>query len=250
LRFTTDTPTLLTVVKRAEDRDRGQAILQQAARIFAGAGPAINSKIRVGHAAEEIVAEAREGQYGLVIVGERPYHNLVTRVLGSTAIYVVERSPCSVIIAKGRIKPVHRILLCDSGGLDPDVLTRFTLNLTERITGEEDITVLHVMSQITAAAGLPDEELRADADRLMQAQAPEGQFLERDLHVLAGSPIHPVAKVRHGPVVDEILQEACEGDYDLVVVGAHRDQGWQRWLLEDITHQIITHMDRPVLVVR
>ena len=110
--------------------------------------------------------------------------------------------------------------------------------------------MLHVMSQITAASGVPDDQLRADADQLIKARAPEGEWLERDLALLAVPQIRPRAKVRHGTVIDEILEEAQEGDYDLVVVGAHQDEGWQRWLLEDITHKVITLVDRPVLVVR
>lgn len=250
LQSSTDAPTLLTVVKRAEDRARGQALLEEAARMFADSQQGVNLKMRVGDAAEEIVAEASEGSYDLVIVGERQTHGLKTRMLGSTAVYVVERAPCSVIIAKGKIGRIERILLCDSGGLQPDVLTRFTLSLAERITGEEAVTVLHVMSQITAASGVPDEQLRADAEQLIEARAPEGEWLERDLTLLSGPQIRPKAKVRHGTVIDEILAEAQEGDYDLVVVGAHRDAGWQRWLLEDITHKVITLVDRPVLVVR
>lgn len=250
VRDTTDAPTLLTVVRRPEDREKGLAVLQEAARIFAGASPQVNVKLRIGSPPEEIVAEAAEGRYDLVVVGERQSHNLVTRVLGSTAIYVVEHAPCSVIIAKGKIGQIRRILLCDSGGLQPDVLTRFTISLAERITGEEDITVLHVMSQITAAAGVPDHQLRADANELIQAHAPEGELFERDLQALSANRIRPMAKVRHGTVVEEILEEAHEGNYDLVVVGAHRDQGWQRWLLEDITRKVITLVDRPVLVVR
>jgi nucleotide-binding universal stress UspA family protein len=50
--------------------------------------------------------------------------------------------------------------------------------------------------------------------------------------------------------VDEILAEARSGDYDLVVIGAHRGAGWERLLLDDLAHQIIEQMDRPVLVVR
>ena len=245
-----DAPTLLTVVKRPEDRPRGQSILEEAVRSFADPRPSVNLKVRVGNPAEEIVAEAAQGNYELVIVGERESHGLVTRVLGSTAVYVVEHAPCSVIIAKGKIGPVQRILLCDSGALLPDVLTRFTVRVAERISGEETVTVLHVMSQITAASGVNDDQLRADAGQLIEVHAPEGEFLERDLTALAAPQIQSKAKVRHGTVIDEILEEAQEGDYDLVVVGAHRDAGWQRWLLEDITRKVITLVDRPVLVVR
>ena len=38
--------------------------------------------------------------------------------------------------------------------------------------------------------------------------------------------------------------------YDLVVIGAHRDEGWQSLLLDDLSHQIITNVHRPILVIR
>ena len=58
------------------------------------------------------------------------------------------------------------------------------------------------------------------------------------------------AKVRHGLVVEEILEEVQSEDYDLVVIGAYRGQGWQRILLDDLAHRIVVELDRPVLVVR
>jgi nucleotide-binding universal stress UspA family protein len=56
--------------------------------------------------------------------------------------------------------------------------------------------------------------------------------------------------VRHGGVVEEILAESEEVDYDLVVIGAHREAGWQRVLLADIARELIKRLERPVLVVR
>jgi len=38
--------------------------------------------------------------------------------------------------------------------------------------------------------------------------------------------------------------------YDLVVIGAHRDEGWQRFLLDDLARKIVVRLDRPVLVLR
>ena len=250
VRQSLDTPTILTVVKREADRARAKDVLDSAVNVLNKAAPEVTCIVRVGQAAEQILAEASEGGYELVIVGERENHGLVTKMLGSTAIQVVEHAPCSVILVKGQVGPIRRILLCDSGGLMPDLLTRFVLRMRERMTANEDVTVLHVMSQITAATGVPDDQLFADADELIEVRSPEGELLERDLELLQAPGVRPNAKVRHGSVVEEILAEAHQGDYDLVVIGAHRDQGWQRWLLADITHQVITHLGRPVLVVR
>ena len=62
--------------------------------------------------------------------------------------------------------------------------------------------------------------------------------------------IHPTPKVRHGLVVDEILAEARSGDYDLVVVGAHQSDSPRSILLDNIAHQIMEKIKRPILIVR
>lgn len=244
-----EAPTILTVVRRKEDLPRAESILQRATFLLADV-PCVETRTRIGRPAEEIVAEAREGGYDMIIVGERQSHTLKARMLGSTAVHVVEHAACPVIIAKGEIRPIRRILLCDSGALVPSLLSRFTAQLAGMLLGEEEITVLHVMSQITAWPGVPDQQLQASAEELIQGHAPEGEWLASDLQVLSHPGIHARAKVRHGAVVEEILAESHGNGYDLVVIGAHREAGWQRVLLEDIAHEIIKRVDRPVLVVR
>jgi nucleotide-binding universal stress UspA family protein len=57
-------------------------------------------------------------------------------------------------------------------------------------------------------------------------------------------------KVRHGFVIDEILAEAQEGDYDLLIIGAHVARGLSRWLLDNVTARLLEETQLPVLVVR
>jgi nucleotide-binding universal stress UspA family protein len=244
-------PTLITVIRNEADRHRADATLTGAAQALQSKVPRVQTKVRIGHPAEEIIREAEEGDYDLVIVGERQNHRLVTRfLLGSTTVRVVEHAPCPVIISKGKIGPVRRILLCDSGIEVPSLPKRFVAQLAELIKGQEEVTVLHVMSQISAGPGIRGQQLRADAEELIENQAPEGELLKQDVQLLEGLKLHPHPKVRHGLVVDEIVAEARDGDYDLVVIGAHRGEGWRRILLDDLAHQVIVKLDRPVLIVR
>jgi nucleotide-binding universal stress UspA family protein len=247
------TPTVVTVARDNTGRPHAEAILALArsCQLLELSSPKLQTKIRIGHPAEEIIREAEEGNYDLIIVGERQHHGLKTRfLLGSTAIRVVEHAPCPVIIAKGKIGPLQRILLCDSGVESPSLLNRFSTQLAGLIKGEEEVTVLHVMSQISAGPSVIGPELQASAEELIQNHTPEGALLERDIEILQRLHFHPQPKVRHGLVVNEILQEAQSEDYNLVVIGAFRGQGWRRILLDDLAHQIITKVDRPVLVVR
>jgi nucleotide-binding universal stress UspA family protein len=118
------------------------------------------------------------------------------------------------------------------------------------LEGEEEITVLHVMSQMSAGPGVRGRQLRYGVEDLIEERAPEGELLEQDVRVLERWGTYPHSKVRHGLVVDEILRDARSGDYDLVVIGAHRGQRWQRLLLDDLTRKIVLHLDRSVLVIR
>ncbi|MEI2690310.1 MAG: universal stress protein [Anaerolineae bacterium] len=249
IRCADETPVVLTVAQRQQDRPAAEAVLQRACALLSDV-PCIDTRIRYGQPAQQIIAEAREGGYGLIIVGEGQKRSLKTRVLGSTALHVVEHAACPVITAKGEIRPTRRILLCDSGANVPSLLSRFIAQLTGTLLQEAEITVLHVMSQITAWPGVPDEDLRADAEELMEERTPEGTWLASNLDVLAHPDTHAEAKVRHGSVIEEILAESEENDYDLVVIGAHRDAGWQRVLLADIARELIKRLERPVLVVR
>lgn len=245
------TPTIITVIRHKKHYLRAIKTLEKARQILKLDIPDIQLRIRVGHPAEEIIREAEEGRYDLVVVGERQHHDLVSRfLLGSTAERVVQHAPCPVIIAKGSPRPLKRILLCDSGAEQPSLLDRFTTRLADLINPDMDITVLHVMSQISAGPGVPGWQLRADAEELIQEHSPEGELLERDIRLLQRIQVTSHPKIRHGLVVDEIADEVDCGDYDLLVIGAHRNEGWQSFLLDDLSRQIIAQVNRPVLVVR
>ncbi|MCJ7660657.1 MAG: universal stress protein [Anaerolineales bacterium] len=250
-RRTDENPTILAVTKIEADRSHVDVILACTQRFLSMQDTNVQTKVRIGYPAEEIIREAEEGAYDLVIVGEGQHHALVTRFkLGSTALRVAENSPCPVIIVKGKARSIHRILLCDSGAGRSSLLSRFTLQLAEMLEGQEEITVLHVMSQISAGPGVRGEHLRANAEALIEVYAPEGNLLKQDIQVLRESEIHSTPKVRHGLVLDEILDESKKGNYDLVIIGAHQGEGWQRLLLEDQARKIMSQLHRPVLVVK
>ena len=73
----------------------------------------------------------------------------------------------------------------------------------------------------------------------------------------AGSAATVRAKLRHGLVVDEVMAEAIQGDYDLVLIGGHQAppafEGRaqvRNYLLEDVADQIVMALQRPVMVVK
>ena len=226
-------------------------------------GMALRTRTWIGNPAEAIVAEAREGGYGLIVLGYEQNHGVLTRLRrGPVPILVMRQTsyPRPVLVAKGSSRPIRRILLCDSGSSSPSTglgigesrtscVRRFVTQLADLFAGDE-ITVLHVMSQISAGPGVRGRQLRATLEELIEERAPEGELLVQDLQDLDHVHIHPRVEIRHGLVVEEVLAEARDGDYDLIVIGAHANQGWQSLLLDDLAAKIMAGLDRSVLVVR
>jgi nucleotide-binding universal stress UspA family protein len=132
----------------------------------------------------------------------------------------------------------------------PSVLSRFTELPVALLDDSGEIAVLHVMSQMSAGPGVKGKQLRSGTEALIEERAPEGELLQRDSEALESLGIGAHARVRHGLVVEEIQEEVQSEDYDLVVIGAYREQGWQCILLDDLAHRLVVHLDLPVLVVR
>lgn len=211
--------------------------------------PDIKISIKAGYAAHEITKETKKGRYELLITDDLPV-DYTHFYQGKGTVYLIKHVSCPVIIVKGGYRPIRRILLCDSGAGRSSVLTSFTAQLASMLEGHEEVTVLHVMSQISAGPGVSGKQLRASADELLEAHTPEGELLEKDIQILERPGVHPKPLVAHGLVLDEILLETRKGDYDLVVIGNQIEQTWRRFLLEDLARKILEKTDRPVLVVK
>ena len=57
----------------------------------------------------------------------------------------------------------------------------------------------------------------------------------------------PIARI----VLDQVLQEAEQGNHDLIVTGSAQSRGMlQHYIMGDLTRSILNHTSCPVLIVR
>lgn len=244
------TPTVMTVIKNADEQAEADQVLAHAAQLLEPVfGQNVSFRTRVGQAWEEIVQEADSGQYDLLMMGQRQSRPLLTRIRGLVTQKVVAHVSLPVLIAKLEARPLRRVLVCDSGAKSPSLLQLFRARLPELLVNVTEVTVLHVMSQISAAPQIMGEDLQATAEELIEL-TPEGALLGQDLAYLDALNLRTRALVRHGLVVDEIAEEARSDAYDLVVIGTHRDEGLPRFLLDNLAHELVLDVERAILVVR
>ncbi len=238
--------TYLTVVASKSQRNQGRAILD--------AVGACDGLIRFGLPAEEILKTAEEGNFDLIVMGYCPDHGTLARWRGTTHTHLMQTSLRPVLVAKGQLHPLRRILICEGGGPQPTLVDRLMRQLPQLLRIGTSVNILHVMSQISAGPGDEDQlahdwELQAPARALIKAHSVEGQLLASDVATLAEIPLETTPIVRHGLVVDEVVAETERQDYGLVVVGAHHPEGWVRLLLADQAQQIVQRVLCPILVI-
>jgi nucleotide-binding universal stress UspA family protein len=240
---------LLGVIEDHEDAEQLiRSALETLGAELHSIGVEYQTKTRRGHAAEQILDEAVEWQADLIVIGQLGRRGLTRFIVGGTATRIVQYARCSVLLVKGQRSSLQKILVCTAGG-EPGLHAVETAGRLAAQT-QAAVTVLHVMSQVALTEKTYRPELEAPADDLMARRTREGVHLETALNTLKSAGVSCAAKVRHGLVVDEIAAEARDGDYDLLVIGAHLALGLSRWLLDDVTAHVLEETQVPVLVVR
>ena len=233
------------------ERDREKEALQMAEEVTAdleATGVPVVLYQRTGRMAEEVVRQAQATPYDLVVIGSRGRRGMVRLLLGSVALRVAEHAPASVLVVKGRARDLKRFLIASSAGPVSEHTVRFASRLARALG--TSVTLLHVMSQLPLTENALPHDLEASAEELIQRGSREGVHLSRMLDLLTAEEVAARAVVRHGPVLDEIIAEAREGRYDLLVTGAHVTPGLDARLVDDLSADILLAANRPVLIVK
>jgi len=204
--------------------------------------------VRVGQPAAQILQALDEYSVDLLVVGTRKRGFMGRLLLGDTAQRLARTVRIPMVIVRRSRAALRRILVCTAGGEAGRKDVAVAAEIAAQ-TGAE-LTILHVMSQIAAGFKAQADHLERNAAWHQEHQTREGQHLTELLDLAAEYQVKCTAKLRSGLVVEEILDEAREGDYDLVVGGAHGSTGRHSFLLDDVTEELISDLSRPVLIVR
>jgi len=238
---------ILAVVQRDQEKEIRQ-LAEEVAADLEEAGIPVTIHWRTGRIAEELVRQAQTTPYDLLIMGSRGRRGLVRLLLGSVALQVTGHAPAPVLVIKGRVRDLKRFLVCSSAGPVSEHTIRFAGRLARAL--EASVTLLHVMSQLPLVEDAVLDDLEASAEELIRRGSREGVHLGQMLDLLVAEGVVTRAVIRHGLVLDEIVAEAQEGQYDLLVTGAHITPGLNARLVDDLSADILLAANRPVLIVR
>lgn len=238
--------TLLTVVDGRVKKKEAAAMLAQAQAMLDV--PVDKMKVRKGQSVEEIVEEACNKGYDMIVVGSRVMTRFTQMLLRSVTQQVTKKAPISVLVVKEERPSLKNILICTGG----QKLNRGVIEQGAKLAKAAQATVqlLYVTNPapgMYAGLGNMDETL----PELLQSNTPIAQHLRWAARYLAEQGVPGKINVRYGIVSEEILREASENDYDLLVIGARAELSLlNELLMEKVTPQIVEHAPHSVLVVR
>lgn len=224
------------------------AVLDQAAREQLGRSlggrvpPALLREmiVEVGRPAEVITTIARDKLAGLIVLGGK-HHSAVGRWLGgSTSHNVVRATSVPVLVTKGELASVHRILVA----LETSEAAAPTLAAARRLAhtlGAE----LRALSVVEPLPPLPESGPAMDPEPYTALWRETIETELRPLTAEAGIEL----LVRTGPTVATIEAELAAWPADLLVVGSHGKSWTQRMMLGSVTERLLDHLPTSLVVV-
>jgi nucleotide-binding universal stress UspA family protein len=218
-----------------------QQAREQVAQSLGLALPAeVISGLKVVHGRPPIVLNDAVAQCGggMVVVGGKHHSTLGRWFGGSTSHNMVRAAAVPVLVTAGQPREIQRILV----SVDLSPAARPTLALAERFAVLMNATLraVSVMEPLPLVPEAPPVDMH-EFYRMWE------DMLKRDVWPLLRTP-GVQTTIRHGNVVETLLQEVRDWQADLLVVGSHGKNLAQRMLLGSVTEQLLDHLPTSLLV--
>src|SRR6266498_2958591 len=203
--------------------------------------------VRAGEPIRQILEQSSTAIYDLVVIGAQQK--------GTTGLYwrsektyeVIKSIRPPVLVAIGECTALKKFLVCTGGKKTIEKAVQLTGKLAAAVGAS--VTLLHVMAEPAIYADLV--RMEEDVHRLLESKSELGTNLRRQRRELERLGVSAAVRLRHGIVIDQVFEEAREGDYDLIVTGTSPARGLLRhYIMGDLTRSILNHANCPVLVAR
>jgi nucleotide-binding universal stress UspA family protein len=201
-----------------------------------------------------LLAAARSGGRGAIVVGSGGRGVLGRMLLGSVSRQVVQAAACPVLVVKGRLTRARRFTI----GVDGSANSRRAAEMMARLSIPPggQVTLVSVIEPMRVPSGglMPTRiggALRAEAARLTAARRRKLVGAQRQLRVQlrrAGWKVREVVRV--ATPLAGLLDAANASRTDVLIIGARGTGGVARLLLGSVAEGAMTGAPMSILVVR
>jgi nucleotide-binding universal stress UspA family protein len=243
---------LKTQIRKAEE-ERALELLAKLSKSLATRGLKVETMVRRGSPADEIIKTCRNIQADLVVVGLKGTSDTPEFLLGGVAHKVVKYAPCSVLVAKKESKTINRVLVPLDGSKHSDEVVQFLLRMP--LPQHAEVLVMTVVQSFAAAfVKVYTLDLERDKQIIAELQKSEEETAER-LVAEAESGFRKGGYsastiIARGDPSQEILREAARRNVDLVALGAKGLTGVRGFLLGSVAQRAARYARASVLIVK
>lgn len=230
-----------------EDYHPLEDVFERAVSLFKEKGVEYRLEVQKGEAEKIVPEKANEGSYITVVspLGRPPLKRWLT---GRSIRPLMENVRNPILYVPQVRLPLKKVLV-SIGGLR---YTESAENLAVQIGSvcKGDVTILHVVPP-TDLDYRATREVREHLNDLIDADTVTGRNLKKSLEFAQEAGLDVKAIVRHGNVVEQILAEMKEGNYDLVCMGSsYSAHSLRQYYAPNVTAEIAEVAHCPVLTAR
>jgi nucleotide-binding universal stress UspA family protein len=240
--------TLLGIVENPADDQPLRQALDRETGILRETGVELRILVESGEPTAQIVRETSATKYDLIVIGSRRKNHSGHFWQSQRTYEIIKAVAPPVLVAIGQHDRLSRILLCSGGKRFIDDAVRLTGTLAAALGAE--VTLFNVMAEPPAIyAHLI--EMEEDVDALLASGSELGRNLAGEKKALEKLGVSVSVQVRHGFIIDQLLNAIRDGNYDLIVSGSSRARGpLQHYIMGDVTEAILENAGCSVLVAR
>lgn len=230
-----------------DDHHPLEDVFEQAVGLFQQNGVAYSLEVQNGSAEEIIPRRAAQGNF-IVVLGRLGRPQIRRLLAGRSIRHLLEEIEQPILYVSESKLPIKRILIC-FGGLGYEVTAE---NLAIQIASKSraEITLLHIVPPINLEYPTA-KTVRDNWQRLEDTDTPVGRSLRQALEIAKADGLTATVMGRQGNVVEEILAEIKEGNYDLLCMGSsYSVHSLRQMYSPNVTAEIADGAPCPVLTAR
>ncbi len=238
--------TLLGVVEKFDAEHPVEDIFGRAVTLFQEKGLAYDLQIVNGDT-EDVLAELEWDENTYLFVGPLGRSQFRHWLVGRSLRKILENVPNPIFYAREARLPIQKILIC-FGGLDyTGKAEEIGLEIGKRAGAE--VKFLHVVPPVESDH-LPAQETKKYQEEMLDEKP--ARTLKKAQEHAKEQGIKPNVIVRHGNIVQQILEELDAQRYDLICMGSSFSDpnNLRRLYAPNVTAEIAEAVSCPILTAR
>jgi nucleotide-binding universal stress UspA family protein len=230
-----------------DDHHPLEDIFARAVELFRQNGVEYDLEVQNGNAEEVIPRKAKQGDY-IVILSPLGRPQIRRMLAGRSIRHLMEEIEQPILYVPQPRLPLKKILIC-LGGLGYEV-TAEHIAMQLAMKSRAEATLLHIVPPIDLDYPTA-KTVSANWRHLTDTDTPIGRSLRQALEIARNDGLTATVKTRQGNVVEEILAEEKDGNYDLVCMGSpYSANAFRQIYTTNVTAEIAEGVNCPVLTAR